>query len=164
LMKGEPTSATLASAYWRKKYPPPPNPDPDRDRCGLIWCAPVAPADGQSVVELTGIAEATLLSHGFEPMISLTMITERAVCCVISIAYDREVPGEDERAMACYEDVEHKLSSSGYYPYRRGIQSMYSPGGDGGRGSFLRKLKEAADPNHILAPGRYEKREWREAP
>ena len=92
-------------------------------------------------------------------MISLTMITERAVACVISIAYDREVPGEDDRAMACYEDLDQKLTAQGYYPYRRGIQSMYSRGEDGGRGAFLRKLKDAADPNHILAPGRYERNE-----
>jgi 4-cresol dehydrogenase (hydroxylating) len=157
LLKGEPTTATLASAYWRKKHSVPPHPDPDRDRCGLIWFAPVAPAEGRDVYELTQIAEATLLSHGFEPMISLTMIAERAVACVISIAYDRDLPGEDERAMACYEDVERIMASHGYYPYRRGIQSMHPQGADGGRGSFLNKLKEALDPNHILAPGRYER-------
>jgi 4-cresol dehydrogenase (hydroxylating) len=48
---------------------------------------------------LTGISEDTLLEHGFEPMISLTMITERSVACVISIAYDRDVPGEDGKAI-----------------------------------------------------------------
>jgi 4-cresol dehydrogenase (hydroxylating) len=155
LMKGEPTSATLASAYWRKSTPPPADPNPDRDRCGLIWFAPVAPAEGTTVAELTGLAEAELLAHGFEPLISLTMITERAVCCVVSISYDRDVPGEDDRAMACYRAVEQKLGSRGFYPYRRGIQSMQPQGADGGRASFLGRLKQAIDPNHILAPGRY---------
>jgi 4-cresol dehydrogenase (hydroxylating) len=155
LMKGEPTTATLGSAYWRKKIPVPADPDPDRDRCGLIWLAPVAPAEGHAVAQLTRIAEETLLSHGFEPMISLTMITERSVACVVSIAYDRDVPGEDKRAMDCYRDAEQRLALHGYYPYRRGIQAMHPRGDDGGRGAFLSRIKEALDPNQILAPGRY---------
>ncbi|MEP6713959.1 MAG: FAD-binding oxidoreductase [Terriglobia bacterium] len=149
LMKGEPTTAMLGSAYWRKKTPAPADPNPDRDRCGLIWLAPVAPAEGASVSELVGIAESTLLAHGFEPLISLTMITERSVACVISIAYDREVQGEDERAMACYRATEAALAERGFYPYRLGIQSM------NGGSALLRTLKRAVDPNNILAPGRY---------
>lgn len=155
LMKGVPTGETLASAYWRKKNPAPADPNPDRDRCGLIWYAPVAPADGESVAELVGIAETTLLAHGFEPLISLTMITERSVACVISIAYDRDVPGEDQRAMTCYQETERRLAERGFYPYRKGIQSMNRPDSDTGRSAFLSALKHAIDPNNILAPGRY---------
>src|SRR6185295_8708563 len=39
---------------------------------------------------------------GFEPMISLSLINGRAIAAVISICFDREVPGEDARALACY--------------------------------------------------------------
>jgi 4-cresol dehydrogenase (hydroxylating) len=155
LMKGVPTDATLASAYWRKKTPPPASPDPNRDGCGLIWYAPVSPADGASVTTLVQIAEDTLLDRGFEPMISLTMIAERSVACVISIAYDREVPGEDGNAMACYEELSHRLTSRGYYPYRLGIQSMGLLNSDRSRSEFLTSLKKSLDPNNVLAPGRY---------
>jgi 4-cresol dehydrogenase (hydroxylating) flavoprotein subunit len=155
LMKGIPTEATLPSAYWRKKMPVPEAPDPDRDGCGLIWYAPVAPADGASVTELARIAEDTLLERGFEPMISMTMIAERAVACVISIAYDRETPGEDAKAMACYEELRQRLTARGYYPYRLGIQSMNLLESDRARSQFLNTLKQSLDPNHILAPGRY---------
>ncbi len=155
LMKGVPTDAMLASAYWSKKTPAPADAHPDRDGCGLIWSAPVAPADGKSVTELVTIAESTLLTHGFEPMISLTMITERAVACVISIAYDRNEEGEDGKAMRCYENLQQRLTAWGYYPYRLGIQSMDLLKADTGRTAFLRALKGAVDPNNILAPGRY---------
>jgi 4-cresol dehydrogenase (hydroxylating) len=155
LMKGVPTAAMLPSAYWRKETAVPQDPDPDRDGCGLIWCAPVAPADGASVTELTAIAENTLLQRGFEPMISLTMITERSVACVISIAYDRDVPDEDGKAMSCYKELQHRLTSRGYYPYRLGIQSMDLLDGDSARAGFLNALKRTIDPNNILAPGRY---------
>ncbi len=155
LLKGVPTEAPLASAYWRKKTPPPASPDPNRDGCGLIWYAPVAPADGESVSTLTRIAEDILLERGFEPMISLTMITERSVACVISIAYDREVPGEDGKAMACYEELVQRLASRGYYPYRLGIQSMGLLDSNRTRTDFLKRLKRSLDPNNVLAPGRY---------
>ena len=155
LLKGVPTEAPMASAYWRKKTPPPASPDPNRDGCGLLWYAPVAPADGVSVTTLTGISEDTLLEHGFEPMISLTMITERSVACVISIAYDREVPGEDGKAMACYQELRQRLASRGYYPYRLGVQSMDLLDSNRSRTEFLKTLKQALDPNDVLAPGRY---------
>ena len=155
LMKGIPTDAMIASAYWGKKTSPPAGAHPDRDGCGLIWCAPVSPADGQSVVELTAIAESTLLERGFEPMISLTMIAERSVACVISIGYDRDVKGEDARAMCCYEELQRRLSARGFYPYRLGIQSMDMLNADPARIAFLRALKSTLDPHNILAPGRY---------
>ncbi len=77
LMQGIPTSQALGSAYWRKRTPIPREPDPDRDGCGLLWYAPIAAADGRQVAELTSLARDVLLSFGFEPMISLTLLTAR---------------------------------------------------------------------------------------
>jgi 4-cresol dehydrogenase (hydroxylating) flavoprotein subunit len=156
LMRGVPTRHALASAYWRKRMPIPADPDPDRDRCGLLWYAPVAPASGKEVAGLTDLASATLLRSGFEPMISLTMLTRRSVYAVLSITYDRDVPGEDERAMNCYRELADRCAEAGYYPYRLGIQSMCESARDAHYASVVARLKAALDPNAILAPGRYE--------
>jgi 4-cresol dehydrogenase (hydroxylating) len=99
-----------------------------------------------------------LLGHGFEPMISITLITERAVACVITIAYDRAVAGEDQKAMRCYQDLLAKLWSAGYYSYRLGIQSMQEMSGDNGFNRILRTFKNALDPKGVLSPGRYQPR------
>src|ERR1022692_201825 len=123
-MKGIPTEHPLASTYWRKRTPPPAVMDPDRDGCGLLWASPVAPASGHHASKLTALASGILLDRGFEPMISLTMITERSLACVVSIAFDREMPGEDTRALECYGDLMRRLASGGYYPYRLGLPSM----------------------------------------
>ena len=104
---------------------------------------------------MTDICISTLLQHGFEPMISLTLLTERTVGCVVSIIYDRDVPGEDERAQTCHEELLKRLVASGYYPYRLGIQSMAVMQQAGPFGHFLQRLKKELDPEHILAPGRY---------
>jgi 4-cresol dehydrogenase (hydroxylating) len=155
LLQGVPTDQPLASTYWRKRFPPPAAMDPDQDGCGLLWCSPVTPADGAQAEELVALAGEIMLRHGFEPAISLTMITERSLACVISITYDRHVPGEDEKASACYRELLRRLSAAGFYCYRMTSQSsaglQSSPGYDG----VLRSLKRSLDPNHILAPGRY---------
>lgn len=118
LLRGIPTQQPLGSAYWRKSMPVPEDPDPDRDGCGLIWTAPVAPMEGTHAERLAGIVERNLLSHGFEPMISITLLTERAIACVVSITYDREKAGEDAKAMECYLALQAELEGEGYYSYR----------------------------------------------
>jgi 4-cresol dehydrogenase (hydroxylating) len=156
LMRGVPTKYSLASAYWRKRTPAPADPNPDRDGCGLLWYAPVAPADGGQVENLAQLAAQTLLSFGFEPMVSLTMLTPRTVLCVISISYDREAAGEDAQAMQCYEELVQRCTDGGFFPYRLGIRSMPRVLGENGYTGLIRRLKDAVDPNGILAPGRYD--------
>lgn len=155
LLQGVPTDQPLASAYWRKRTPPPAAMDPDMDGCGLLWCSPVAPATGPQAEELVALAGETLLRYGFEPAISLTMITERSLACIISITYDRQAAGEDEKAWACYQELLRRLTDAGFPCYRMTSQSSAdlppSPGYDG----VLRRIKRSLDPNQILAPGRY---------
>jgi 4-cresol dehydrogenase (hydroxylating) len=96
-----------------------------------------------------------MLRHGFEPIISLTVLTDRTLSCIITIAYDRETPGEDDRAMACYRDLLACLAQNGYYSYRLSVAAMPMENDGGAYGATLRALKDALDPNGILAPGRY---------
>ncbi len=155
LLRGIPTQQPLGSAYWRKAMAVPADPDPDRDGCGLIWTAPVAPMEGSHAERLAGIVERRLLSHGFEPMISITLLTERAIACVVSITYDREKPGEDAKAMECYQALQAELEREGYYSYRRATPALPAPVADSAYSEFLRSIRNALDPNDVLAPGRY---------
>ena len=157
LMQGIPTDQPLRSCYWRKRALPE-QMDIDRDRCGLLWCAPIAPLEGADAAIISDVTARILLKHGFEPMISLTLLTERTIGCVIAITYDRDVAGEDEKALACHEQLLRELNERGYFPYRLGIQSMDQMHGVSGYNSLLGTLKDTLDPNGILAPGRYETR------
>jgi 4-cresol dehydrogenase (hydroxylating) len=156
LMQGVPTAQPLKSCYWRKRGPVPEDMDPDRDRCGLLWIAPILPLRGDDAVRGSDIAIRTLLEYGFEPAISLTLLTERTIDSVISISYDRDVPGEDERARQCHDELLRRLTAAGYYPYRLGIQSMGLMREPNSYNRFLDQIRDAVDPNRILAPGRYE--------
>jgi 4-cresol dehydrogenase (hydroxylating) len=156
MLKGKPTNKFIASAYWRKKKPLPKVMDPDRDACGAIWCTPMCPMDGKQARAMADIATDTLLKHGFEPGMTMTLLTERCIDNVISIIYDRDVEGEDERAMNCYRELLDKLTAQGFYPYRLGTHAMKSlSSGESEYDQFLNTMKNAIDPDGILAPGRY---------
>jgi 4-cresol dehydrogenase (hydroxylating) flavoprotein subunit len=157
LLKGVPTDSTMASAYWRKRGEVPSDPSPERDRCGLLWCSPVVPATGADALRVSQIASETLLGHGFEPQMSISVATERSLVCVITISYDREVPGEDAKAMRCYRALTDCLLASGYPPYRLNVESMdYLAEPGSAYAQLLERVKSALDPKGVLAPGRYD--------
>jgi len=112
--------------------------------------------EGEHVARMVHLAREVLLGYGFEPGISLTLITERSACCVVSISYDRDEAGQDEQAMACYKHLLGVMTEHGYYSYRLGIQAMSELSGDDVPGGLLRTIKTALDPNGVLAPGRYQ--------
>lgn len=157
MQKGIPSDVTMRSAYWRKKQAPPESMDPDRDRCGLLWYSPVAPLSGHHAMSIHRIVEELTAKFSFEPLISFVFMSERAMCAVISIVYDREVAGEDEKAMACHDAIVSELAASGYYSYRLGIQSMSKlpPHHDSYR-ELIKTIKRSLDPNRVISPGRYE--------
>jgi 4-cresol dehydrogenase (hydroxylating) len=115
----------------------------------------VAPLEGQHAERLASLSISTLLKHGFEPLLSMTLVTERALTCVVAIAFDRDLPGEDAKARACYHELLDALRAGGYYSYRLGIQANGEMPHHDTYASVLRALKDAFDPNGILAPGRY---------
>lgn len=156
MMQGRPSGAVIPSAYWRKRTPPPKDLDPDRDQCGLIWCPIISPPKGESVMKVVSLATETLLAHGFEPAITVTLLTERAIDVVTSIGYDREIEGEDERARTAYQALLEKVVAEGFYPYR--LATLGMPLMDRMKPEareLLAKLKTAFDPKGIISPGRY---------
>jgi 4-cresol dehydrogenase (hydroxylating) len=156
LLKGVPTGATMASSYWRKKTAPPADMDPDRDGCGLLWSAPVVPNDGQHAMKVASLVTARLLEHGFEPQMSISLATERTLIFVITISYDRQVGGEDGRALNCYRELNEHLLSLGYPSYRWSVVSGQQPQTGSPFDRVLGAVTAALDPHGILAPGRYE--------
>lgn len=147
----------LRTTYWRKKTPPPRDMNPDRDRCGVIWCAPLVPLTGDHVRAAKTIIERVSFAHNMEPHLSLECVTERSVIITVALLYDRDIAGEDERAMECHHELLHSLTEAGYIPYRLGIQSMRGlPAAIDDSALLWQRIKTALDPDNVLAPGRYE--------
>jgi 4-cresol dehydrogenase (hydroxylating) flavoprotein subunit len=156
--QGIPHEASLRSVYWRKRFAVPDEIDPDRDRCGVVWLCPVLPLAGADVGEAAAFVESAMLEHGFEPMIAMVAQSERCLYLMPLLLYDRDVEGEDERAMACHDALFAELAARGYFPYRLGIHSMQAlPASFGDYDAVMSRLEHALDPAGVIAPGRYSK-------
>ncbi|MFD2367922.1 FAD-binding oxidoreductase [Pseudoduganella sp. GCM10020061] len=159
--RGVPNGRFLAGAYWRRRGGLPPDfprgANPAVDNCGLLWVSPIVPARGSEMLQVYGMVEPVFAEHGFDLFATFSMITERALGGVLTIAYDKDDPDEVARARACYRASFDILMAAGYIPYRVGNQSMadLDPHGDT-YWKTVRTLKDALDPLGIIAPGRYE--------
>lgn len=155
LLKGRPSDAPMTSVYWPMAAAPPADPDPDRDRCGLLWCSPVVPMTGGDARRATDLASATLQQFGFDPQVAVSLATERTAICIITISYNRNESGADERAFECYRALTQQMLECGYPPYRLNVRAMAEFEARDTYTDALKSLKDALDPDGILAPGRY---------
>jgi len=158
LEPGNPVGQNVFSAYWRKKtaLPALEDTDPDRDRCGVIWVCPSLPLDGKTIAPVIAGIEQRMRAHGLEPNLGLNPISPRLFEVYAALVYDRDVAGEDARAMACHDALMRWLLSEGHLPYRLGVQSfgMLPAAIDDSR-AVMRRVKHAFDPHNVVAPGRY---------
>ncbi|MEM7029199.1 MAG: FAD-binding oxidoreductase [Chloroflexota bacterium] len=156
------TQSRLTGMYWRKKMDEPSEPNPDRDRCGLIWFSPLIPFTAEDLAQCLTLIEPIVSKYQFEPAISLQCFNARTIYVIVGLIYDRDNAGEDQQAAACSQALHETLGEFGYLPYRLNIHTMYqTPPFDDDSGVLYQRLKQALDPNDILAPGRYDFRhEW----
>lgn len=157
LLKGIPNNEALHGAQWRLRQPPahPPG-DPLDYGCGLLWISPVIPMTGWDALKAARLVEPIFARHGFEPLITFTMINERAMIAILSVAFDKDDADECGRAAACYHALMHALMDEGYPPYRVSLEGMTNLQ----RGSEVfwevtQQIKRSLDPENIIAPGRY---------
>jgi len=157
LFLGVPNNDNVRSLYSRKHGQLPEGDlDPDRDRCGAIWLCPEVPFEGATVAKMIAFCEIILRTCGYDPVIGMSASTSRTIRVFISIIYDREVPGEDSRAMHCYNQLEAELLAAGIFPFRLGIHSMHLANqATGPCWDLIRQFKNSIDPANLLAPGRY---------
>ena len=146
----------LRRAYWRKRTPIPTDPDPDRDRVGFMFCTAALPFRGADIAEAIAAAESVIGHHGHEPAINCIGTRDRTVSLLASVVYDRDEPGADDRATACYSELAATLSGAGFTPFRLGVHSMdeMEKAEPSYRG-VLQAIKGALDATDIIAPGHY---------
>jgi 4-cresol dehydrogenase (hydroxylating) len=158
LMAGSPSEIALPLAYWKSGTPPADGSplNPARDGCGLIWYAPLVPMKPERVRCYVEMVKTVCTDHGIEPLITLTSLSERCYDSTVPLLFDRRNAAETERAHACYEALFIAGRQEGFLPYRTSVQSMHlftDPAMPCWR--LARQLKQAVDPQNILAPGRY---------
>lgn len=159
LLNGIPTDAFLFGTLWRVKRQVDAKSvgDPLDYNTGMLWISPIMPMTGDSAENLSQLITPVFHKYHFEPLITITLITERAMVSVVTISFDRENPDETGRAQKCYEELFNIIMSEGYIPYRTNIFTMEKLAeGSNTFWSVAQDLKKVFDPNHIIAPGRYQ--------
>lgn len=153
---GAPDDVTAASVYWRKRAPPPSSLAPEADRCGVQWLCFALPLDGAIFAEVAGYVEDAAFQHSFEAVISGPISSPRAIHLFVALIYDRDVPGQDEAAQACHDQILGRLAQRGLHPMRLGIQAMdHLSNASEPYAALMQSIRSAIDPQGILAPGRY---------
>lgn len=159
--RGVPNGRFLAGAYWRRRagLPAgfPAHADPAQDDCGMLWVSPIIPMRGADLLALHALVEPAFARFGFDLFVTFSMVNERALGGVITVAYDKDDAAEVARAKACYGELFALLMEQGCIPYRVGNQSMAAldPHGDV-YWKTVARIKAALDPAGLLSPGRYE--------
>jgi 4-cresol dehydrogenase (hydroxylating) len=157
VFEGRPTEVALRLAYWKSGRPVPAEDiNPARDGCGLIWYSPLVPMVAATVRNYADTVRAVCARHGHEPLITLTSLSERCFDSTVPLLFDGNNNRDVQLAHGCYRELLEAGRQAGWLPYRFGVEHMHyivDP-----RAPFWRlaaALKQAADPNLILAPGRY---------
>lgn len=159
--RGIPNARFLAGAYWRRRRGLPASfphlANPAQDNCGMLWVSPVLPMRGADMLAVHALAEPVFREYRFDLFATFSMINERSLGGVLTIAYDKDEPEEVERAQQCYRKVFRRMMEAGYHPYRVGNHSMgeLDPHVDV-YWQTVARIKDALDPRGIIAPGRYQ--------
>lgn len=159
LLEGRPNPNFLQLAYaFSTPRTMSENSHPAKDQCGVLWYAPLLPAQASVVTaflqqEVTDI----LHHHGFDSLLAVALRNANIFTSAIPILFDKSDAGAAIRAKACYRALVEAGLKRGYPPYRLGIDYMDLLHGlpiNAESGTWM-QLKRMLDPNGILAPGRY---------
>jgi len=163
VLEGKPGQIALPLAYLkhpeRNTFISQKTLSPDRDNCGLIWFSPLIPVDGNLARDYASEIHRICLYYDIEPLITLTLISERCFDSTIPLLFNKNDPADMLRAQMCHEALVKIAPELGIFPYRLDVRSMeYLYKDNHGVASQLwSKIKKVVDPQSILSPGRYHK-------
>ncbi len=157
-VSGIPSQVALPLSYWKSETQPNTGElmDPARDQCGLLWHAPLVPLTPQDIRKHVDLVTNICSAHNIDPLITLTVFSEQCCDSTVPILFNKAHPADTKNAKTCHQALLEQEAAHGYVPYRLGIDTMrnvINPSHSCWR--FARKLKEAIDPDQLIAPGRY---------
>ncbi|HOP08378.1 MAG TPA: hypothetical protein PLF13_13950 [candidate division Zixibacteria bacterium] len=156
--EGRPTEAALPLCYLKSGQPRRDGAEmnPARDGCGLIWYSPLVPMKPALVREYVDMVKRVCADHHIEPLITLTSLSDLCFDSTVPILFDRQDPEFTRRSKACYLALFEAGRRIGVLPYRFGIDHMNMVVNSAHSSwRLVSRIKQALDPQGILAPGRY---------
>lgn len=130
--------------------------DLDDSNLGYLACMPVVAVDGATVVELVDRIEQTCAEYGLIPAIAVNPTGPDYLETVVNLYFDRRDGRQAVTAHACNGELHRRLYEDGFRFYRADIENMrYLTERDTAPWGAIGLIKQALDPDGILAPGRY---------
>ena len=125
---------------------------------GHIGFSPVSPIKGNEAMKQYTMVRDRMHQYGFDYM-SVFAIGWRELHHVIELIFDRRDPATKQAAHDCFSLLVKEAADAGYGEYRTHIAFMDQIAktynwNDGAQLKFQQLLKDAIDPNGILAPGK----------
>ena len=158
IMLGKPNQVALPLAYWR-------NPRikvnkanallPDKDKCGLLWYAPLIKMSPEVLTDFVAFIRKTTPKFGIEPLVTFTNHKHDCIDSTVPLVFDLENPEAVSAAHKCLEELFIEGCKKGFVPYRISTTQQATLSSDDIFWQTTTVLKQAIDPNNILAPNRY---------
>ncbi len=159
LMEGIPDDVALRLPYWKSGAPLPEDLTSalQSGERGLMWYAPLVPMVPDTVQTFEALVDRVCLQHGFEPLITLTSLSDRCFDSSVPLLFDGNSSADHERAQRCFDMLFDEGRQHGIVPYRMGSQAFHklASQGDDPALALARRVKQLLDPEGILSPGRY---------
>lgn len=158
LIEGIPDDVALRLPYWKSGAALPSDLTQalQNGERGLIWYAPLVPLTTDAVQAFEAMVSRVCLAHGFEPLITLTSLSDRCFDSSVPLLFDGRDPADHARAQQCFDALFSEGRKLGYVPYRMGAQTFDRLDAQNDPALTLaRHIKQTLDPHGILSPGRY---------
>jgi hypothetical protein len=122
LLCGIPARDHLRGSGWRQTSSHPEQAF-DPNSTGLIWVAPAIPATAAASREVAALITQCFQRYGFDPLMTISTVTERANVVVSSINYDSADAAQRQAAQECERVTKSQLAAAGYFAYRTSVHA-----------------------------------------
>lgn len=158
-LQGIPSNDALMSSYWDicnfDKNPE----KPESKNYGFLYITPLFPNSSAHIESYMAVYRDVCAQFDMQPAMTLNYLNSNSIEAVITTSFDKSNLFAIKKAHNFKDELLKRLAERGYMPYRLDVNSMAKFFGESKEqlawNSTLSKIKNALDPEGLLAPKRY---------